>query len=104
MSNAEARKAIDSVLDLFELFGNSPSDCTLAMQSEMSDYEDALIAYSALSAGVDIIVTRNKKDFANSPVPAFTPDEFLRDFKPADVQYDMVELFGETSPAAQGLA
>ncbi len=68
--------------------------CKRAYQSEMKDYEDALIAYSAQSAGADIIITRNKKDFKDAPLPALSPEEFLRDFKPDNVKYDEAELFG----------
>ena len=36
----------------------------------MKDYEDALIAHAAHRHGVDLIVTRDKKGFAASLVPA----------------------------------
>lgn len=93
LSQKEARSATETVFELFDLFENTPNDCKQAAESNMDDYEDALIAYSAHNSGVDIIITRNKKDFKNSPIPALTPEEFLRDFKPDDVEYDEVELF-----------
>ena len=92
LSRKKARQAAEATLDLFELFENTPSDSRRAFRSAMTDYEDALIAFGAQSAGVDIIITRNKKDFKNSPVPALTPEEFLRDFKPDDIEYSEVEL------------
>ena len=88
----EARDATEAVVELFDLFENSPSDAIRAFRSEMDDYEDALIAYSAQSAEVDIIITRNKKDFKDSPVAALTPEEFLKDFKPDNIFYDNIEL------------
>lgn len=94
MSQKEARDTLTSLFDLFELFENTPADCRLAAQRDMADYEDALISYGALNSGVDIIITRNKKDFKKSPVAALTPEEFLRDFKPDNIEYDEVELFG----------
>lgn len=84
-----ARKAAEAVLDLFDLFANTPADARKAFQSDMDDYEDALIAYSAESADIDILITRNKKDFKNAPITVLTPEEFLRDFKPDDVAYDV---------------
>lgn len=92
MSRKEARSATEAALDLFDLFENTPADSRKAFQSDMSDYEDALIAFSAQSAGVDVLVTRNKKDFKHSPVPVLTPEEFLRDFKPDDIEYEEIEL------------
>ena len=36
--------------------------------------------YSALRENVEAIITRNTKDFANSSLPVFTPDEvFITD-------------------------
>lgn len=42
------------------------------------DYEDALQAAAAESCLAEWIVTRNKTDFRNSPVPAISPGEFLK--------------------------
>jgi len=43
----------------------------------MPDFEDAIIAATALREKADYIITRNAKDYSKSPVPAVTPDEFL---------------------------
>ena len=48
-----------------------------ALASKFVDYEDALQYYSAFRENVEAIITRNTKDFANSSLPVFTPDEFL---------------------------
>lgn len=42
-----------------------------------ADFEDAVVAATAESAGCSCIVTRNPKDFAGSPVPVLTPQEYL---------------------------
>ncbi|WP_018952316.1 MULTISPECIES: PIN domain-containing protein [unclassified Thioalkalivibrio] len=42
-----------------------------------ADFEDAVLAAAAERAACSCIVTRNVKDFAASPVPALTPQEFL---------------------------
>ena len=39
-----------------------------------------------------MIVTRNKRDFAKSPVPALTPEEFVSAYKPVDMEYELVEF------------
>ncbi len=52
-----------------------------AVESDFSDFEDALQYASALEVpGVDAIVTRNKKDFGQSKIPVFEPKEFLLKF------------------------
>lgn len=48
-----------------------------ALVSDFADLEDAMQYYSAVSAKVDIVLTRNKKDFVEANVPVMTPDEFF---------------------------
>ena len=47
-----------------------------ALQSKMSDFEDAVIDSVAANIGVNIILTRNKKDFKEAKTKICTPDEF----------------------------
>ena len=68
------------------------SDCLRAHETLQGDYEDDLIACSAKRNDVDVIVTRNKRDFAKSPVPALTPEEFVSAYKPVDMEYELVEF------------
>jgi len=48
-----------------------------ACASGMTDFEDAVVAFSAERAGCICIVTRNVNDFRGSPIPAFSPEQFL---------------------------
>jgi hypothetical protein len=43
----------------------------------MADFEDAVLASTALRENTDYIITRNTKDFSNSPVPVISPDDFI---------------------------
>lgn len=48
------------------------------LDSDFTDIEDGMQYYSALSKHIDIIITRNVKDFVPySELPVLTPDEFL---------------------------
>lgn len=49
----------------------------MALVSGFDDLEDAMQYYSAISSKVDVVLTRNKKDFVEANVPVMTPDEFL---------------------------
>ena len=49
-----------------------------ALISDFSDLEDVLQYYSAVNAKVDVVLTRNKKDFVEANVPVMTPDEFFK--------------------------
>jgi predicted nucleic-acid-binding protein len=48
-----------------------------ALRSGMADFEDAVQAMTAHVAGLDYIVTRNKRDFRVSPITAVSPEELL---------------------------
>ncbi len=48
-----------------------------ALTLPFSDYEDAVQHASAVGCGLDIIVTRNIKDFAKSTAPVLTPAQLL---------------------------
>ncbi|MCQ2546376.1 MAG: PIN domain-containing protein [Clostridia bacterium] len=52
-------------------------DFFAAMRMNMNDFEDALLSAVAKRNRAEYIVTRNKKDFADSVVQAVTPKEFL---------------------------
>ena len=45
--------------------------------SDFSDFEDALQHYSALEYEVDILITRNLKDFQNARLPVMTAAQFI---------------------------
>ena len=50
-----------------------------AMNSNFKDFEDALQNYSAeLNGKIDLIVTRNIKDFSNSSLGVMTPENYLK--------------------------
>ncbi len=49
-----------------------------ALNSNFSDFEDALQYYSSRSRQIDFIITRNKKDYtAGSEITVCTPEEYL---------------------------
>ena len=52
-------------------------DIHTALSRPMADFEDAVVDAVAERNEADYILTRNKKDFAGSVIPAVTPTEFL---------------------------
>jgi predicted nucleic acid-binding protein len=48
-----------------------------SLNSNFTDFEDALQYYSALHAQCKVIITRNGKDFKNSQLPILTSEEYL---------------------------
>ena len=49
----------------------------LALNSEFKDFEDAIQYYAALESDIDIIITRNLKDFKKSDIPVMTGLQFI---------------------------
>lgn len=92
MSTKDSTNQLPSLFFMFDVLDVTKSDCLRAYENGMTDYEDALIAECCARNSVDCIVTRNKKDFTASPVPALTPQEFLAAYKPENVSYDMVDF------------
>ena len=77
MSAGKARSTLHRLFEIFDITTVNRSVIHEALQSKMSNFEDAVLAHSANLAGMDAIVTRNIKDFKHSPVKAFDPEEFL---------------------------
>jgi predicted nucleic acid-binding protein len=91
LNSQDTKAAIKHLLEMFDIMDGHPQDCIKAINSDMDDYEDALIAFAAERNGVDFIVTRNKKDFRHSPVPALTPEEFVDIYRPENITYTVIE-------------
>lgn len=82
--NAHHKHSHAEIMKLFERFTALCHVTTVdedtvkhAVHSDFHDFEDALQHDSALLAHCDVIVTRNKPDFATSKIPVYEPDEFI---------------------------
>lgn len=49
----------------------------LSLASDFTDFEDGLQYFTALEHKIDILITRNKKDFKNTQIPVLSSGEFL---------------------------
>jgi len=67
-------------LQLIDIIDVTAKDVRNAFHPDVGDFEDELISVCAERAKIDYIITRNTKDFTNSPVPAITPEDFLTKF------------------------
>lgn len=78
-SGATANRVIDWLLRYFEVAGTTRHELLAARQLDWRDFEDAAVALAAKSSACTHIVTRNIRDFRESPVPALTPEEYIFD-------------------------
>lgn len=72
-----ARKILIQFKVLVEVLALDDKITELALASDFSDFEDAIQYYTAIENGLNIIITRNKKDFKSSSLPVFTAAEYL---------------------------
>tara|TARA_R110002124_G_scaffold287272_1_gene472170 strand:+ start:15229 stop:15642 length:414 start_codon:yes stop_codon:yes gene_type:complete len=73
----KTKQNLQIVKPLFEIAETSDLAIEQALNSDFADLEDAFQHYTALENSLDVIITRNIKDFKLSEIPVLTPSEFL---------------------------
>ena len=78
---AASKDAISCLLDLFEIAEVNTATLRSALDSNFTDFEDAVLYFSGESFGVDAVVTRNTHDFKLATLPIHSPFELLSKIK-----------------------
>lgn len=73
----QLRKSVQSLVSILDVCDVTKEDILQAFALEMADYEDALQAQCASKSDTQYVITRNTKDFINSPINAIEPEKFL---------------------------
>lgn len=77
-SDDQRRSMILSLFDFFEVSSVNAEKLMSALnRNDFTDFEDCLQNECAVKENADCIITRNKKNFAASEIPVYTPHEFL---------------------------
>ena len=74
---SKIRKVISRIMKRFTVIEINAELLNRALDSEIDDFEDAVIEVSANENNVDYILTRNINDFKKSIIPTKTPEELL---------------------------
>ena len=72
-----AREQVHGLLGLFEVAPVDRDVLDAALDIDFSDFEDAVLHEAAFAVGTTAIVTRDRRDFAKSVIPALDPQELL---------------------------
>jgi len=81
-SASEAREILRRFRVLVSIVSLNDKIIDLALNdSNFGDFEDGLQYYSAIENNLDIIITRDLKDFKGSKLPVMTPDGYLTSMK-----------------------
>jgi len=73
-----ARVFLRECLNAMPVAGVNLAILQAAVDGTMNDFEDAVIAQSALAASAHWILTCNPADFGKSPVTVITPEDYLK--------------------------
>lgn len=74
----EARKILLKFKVLVGVLAVNDKIIDLSLASNFKDFEDGIQYYTAIENDMELILTRNKKDFKNSTLPVLTAREYLR--------------------------
>lgn len=77
LSAEEARKIMIKFKTLVTVLSLDDKILELALVSDFRDLEDAMQYHTALDNKLDMIITRNKKDFKKSKLPVLKAGEYL---------------------------
>ena len=78
--SAQSRGIVMRLLEFFSVIDVGFEDCCYALTSSINDYEDAVLVEAGRRNKVDCLITRNAADFKTSPIPIYSPEEYLQRF------------------------
>ena len=81
LNKHEARVGIQKLLSLFKIATVNCTVLELSVNSNFSDFEDSVQYFSGVCSEVNALVTRNTKDYKNTELPIYMPDELLQIIK-----------------------
>ena len=78
-------KVIEELTEMTEIVGTSKKEILQALKNDFKDFEDSIQYSCALTVeGLEAILTRNIKDYTNSKIAVFTPENYLKTVEKAD--------------------
>ncbi len=77
-SNAFALKSLRKLKTLINILSVDEKVIEQALNSEFSDFEDAIQYFTAANNGVNLLLTRNKTDYKKSKITISTSEEFIK--------------------------
>jgi len=74
---SDARKILRKFKVLVEVLPMDDKIIDLSLESDFKDFEDAIQYFTAIENKLDMIMTRNLKDFKRSKLPVLAPKDYL---------------------------
>jgi predicted nucleic acid-binding protein len=76
-----AREYVSKLLGTLKICPLDHQSLLAAEILSLPDYEDSVQVASAMFNNLDAIITRDPKDFKNSPLPVYSPTDFLQNLR-----------------------
>jgi len=76
-SEEEAKETLRKFKVLVHVAPLNDKIIDLALNSKFSDFEDAIQYYSALQNGIEVLLTRNLKDYRKAQITVLTAQDFI---------------------------
>jgi len=79
LGHKKTLEVIETLTEMTEIVGTTKKEIIQALKNNFTDYEDSVQYSSALTIkDLDVIITRNTKDYRNSSIAVMTPLNFLK--------------------------
>lgn len=78
----DARKILRKFKILVEVLPMDDKIIDLSLESDFKDFEDAIQYHTAIENDINIIITRNLKDFKTSGIPVLTAKNYIETRSP----------------------
>ncbi len=80
LGKTKARESLRKLRTIVDIIAPGGKEVDLSLNSEFADFEDALQYFTALGNKINLIVTRNVRDYKNSQISITTPQQFVEEF------------------------
>ena len=72
-----AEEKIKELIDIVGLVGVAPESVSSNLAASHIDFEDSVQLSEAIKWNAEAIVTRDKRGFSGSPIPVYSPADFI---------------------------
>ena len=73
----KAKESLRKLRIIIDVISVNSKEVDLALNSELSDFEDALQYFTALDSKIEFIITRNVRDYKNPKLIVQTPQQYI---------------------------
>ena len=77
LNTTHAFDKADKLLTFIKILNVGENEVRSSISSKFKDFEDGIKNFCALNSNMEIIITRNIKDFKHSKLSILTPKEFI---------------------------